>query len=156
MGKPKVQQSTTLAKPGQAPRAWWLVDGNGQTLGRLATRIATVLRGKHKALYTPYIDTGDFVVVINAKAIKVTGAKAMQKVYPRYSGYPGGLKHVPYERVLNTHSDRILRNAVKGMLPPGPLGRSLLTKLKIYPDAEHPHRAQLPQPLGATLGVHGN
>ncbi len=149
MARIKYQQSTTFAKPGEVPRAWWLIDANGQTLGRLATRIATMLRGKHKPMYTPYVDTGDFVVVVNAKSLKVTGNKAQQKNYPQYSGYPGGLKLVPYARMMETHPDRILQHAVKGMLPPGPLGRRLLEKLKIYPGAEHPHKAQVPQPLGA-------
>ena len=136
--------TTTFATEKTADRRWVLVDADGQVLGRLASRIALVLRGKHKITFTPYLDTGDFVIVINAKKIKVTGNKATQKLYSYYSGYPGGLKQWTFEDVMQRHPDRIIQHAVKRMLPVGPLGRKMLTKLKIYPGAEHPHESQQP------------
>lgn len=134
-------------------RRWLLVDAQGQVLGRLASRIALLLRGKHKPIYTPHLDTGDFVLVVNAKEIKVTGHKHAQKVYRTYSGYPGGLTETTLDEMLRKHPERVMRQAVKGMLPDGPLGRRLLTKLKVYPGLEHPHQAQQPQPI--SLGRHG-
>ena len=116
-------------------------------LGRLASRIALILRGKHKPTYTPFLDTGDFVVVINAGKLAVTGKKLAQKRYQRYSGYPGGQRERTMERVTDTHPDRILRQAVKGMLPDGPLGRRVLGKLKIYTGSAHPHAAQQPKAI---------
>ena len=136
--------STTLHAPAQQTRRWLLVDAKGQILGRLASRIAMVLRGKHKAAFTPYIDTGDFVVVINAAEIAVTGRKLSQKLYRRYTGYPSGHREVLLEEQLRRHPDRVITKAVKGMLPEGPLARRMLTKLKVYPGAEHPHAAQRP------------
>ena len=138
---------TTFAAVDEIDRRWHLVDAEGQVLGRLATRIALILRGKDKISYTPFLDTGDFVLVINAEKIKVTGNKRAQKLYRSYSGYPGGLTEVTLEDMLTRHPDRVLQHAVKGMMPDGPLGRRLLGKLKIYAGTAHPHEAQQPQPI---------
>ena len=116
-------------------------------LGRLATRVATFLRGKHKPAFTPHVDGGDFVIVVNASRVKLTGRKLDQKTYYRHSGYPGGIRSVKARRLLETHPERVVEAAVKGMLPKGPLGRKMLRKLKVYAEAEHPHAAQKPQPL---------
>jgi large subunit ribosomal protein L13 len=138
---------TYSAKPGEIAREWYLVDAEGQTLGRLATRLAEVLRGKGKPQYTPHVDTGDFVVVVNAEKIAVTGNKLDDKMYYRHSGYPGGLKERPLREQLKRRPEEVLRKAVKGMLPRNRLGRQQLTKLKIYAGPEHPHDAQAPKPL---------
>jgi large subunit ribosomal protein L13 len=143
--------TTTLPKVDTIERRWLLVDAQGQVLGRLASRLATVLRGKHKPIFTPFLDTGDFVVVINAEKIKVTGRKLKQKTYMRYSGYPSGHKTETLEDMLRRHPDRVLKLAVKRMLPQGPLGRRLLGKLKVYAGAAHPHSAQQPQPIEPRL-----
>ena len=140
-------QKTWNAKPGEVERRWYLVDAEGKTLGRLATQIADTLRGKHKAEYTPHIDTGDFVVVVNAEKIAVTGNKLDDKMYHRHSGYPGGLRSRPLRDQLERRPTEVLRKAVKGMLPRNRLARQQLTKLKIYAGAEHPHEAQAPTPL---------
>ena len=132
-------------RPAEVQRDWYVVDATAQVLGRLATRIATLLRGKHKPTYTPSIDGGDFVIVVNCEKIKITGKKADQKIYYRHTGYPGGLKATPYKMMLAKHPDRILRNAVKGMLPKNRMGRHLLTKLRIYAGPRHPHAAQQPK-----------
>ncbi len=126
---------------------WYLVDAEDKTLGRLATEIARRLRGKHKPEYTPHVDTGDYVVVINAGKVKVTGAKTTDKIYYRHSGYPGGIKSRTFEQVRDSYPERIIEKAVKGMLPRNPLGRAMLKKLKVYPGGEHPHAAQQPEPL---------
>ena len=136
--------STTIPAVTQIQRQWWIVDADGQILGRLATRLAMLLRGKHKVTYTPHLDTGDFVIVINANKIKVTGNKLVQKTYRRYSGYPSGLKSQTLQQVLDRYPERVIRHAVKGMLHEGPLGRRLLTKLKVYAGPNHPHQAQEP------------
>ncbi len=138
---------TYVAKPGEIERAWYVVDATDQTLGRLATRIASILRGKHKPSYTPHEDVGDFVVVINAEKVRVTGRKLDQKMYYWHTGYPGGIRGIPLRRQLELHPDRVIQHAVKGMLPRGPLGRRQLKKLRIYAGPEHPHGAQQPQPL---------
>lgn len=132
-------------KPSEVQRDWLLVDADGQVLGRLATQIATLLRGKHKPTYTPSIDGGDFVVVVNVEKLRLLGRKPDQKVYYRHSGYPGGIKSTPYRMMLAKHPDRILRIAVKGMLPKNRIGRRLLTKLRIYAGPNHPHAAQQPR-----------
>lgn len=132
-------------RPAEVQRDWYVVDATDQVLGRLATQIATLLRGKHKPTYTPSIDGGDFVIVVNCEKIKITGKKADQKIYYRHTGYPGGLKATPYRMMLAKHPDRILRNAVKGMLPKNRIGRHLLTKLRIYAGPRHPHAAQQPK-----------
>ena len=138
---------TTIPSPQQIKRQWVLVDAEGQVLGRMASRVALILRGKHRPDYTPHLDTGDFVVITNASKIKVTGHKPLQKVYRRYSGYPGGLKERTLEEMLKRYPARVVRQAVKGMLKDGPLGRRLLSKLKVYRGPAHPHAAQQPQTI---------
>jgi large subunit ribosomal protein L13 len=135
---------TYNAKPGEIQRDWLVVDAEGKTLGRLATQIAVRLRGKHKAVYTPHVDTGDFVVVVNAEKIAVTGKKLDEKMYYKHSGYPGGLRERSLREQLDRQPTEVLRKAVKGMLPRSRLGRAQLTKLKIYAGPEHPHEAQAP------------
>ena len=134
-----------MARPLEVGRKWYVVDAEGQTLGRLATEVARILRGKNKPQYTPHVDTGDFVVVVNAEKVVVTGRKAEQKVYRRHSGYPGGLKTTTYEQMLERKPTEILRRAVRGMMPKTRLARQQLRKLKIYAGPEHPHAAQNPQ-----------
>ncbi len=143
---------TYNAKPGEVAREWYLVDAEGQTLGRLATQIADTLRGKRKPQYTPHVDTGDFVVVVNADKIAVTGRKLDQKRYYRHSGYPGGLRSRTLREQLERRPTEVLRAAVKGMLPKNRLARRQLTKLKIYAGPEHPHAAQNPRPLDLEQG----
>ena len=138
---------TYNAKPGEVARDWYVVDADGQTLGRLATRIADTLRGKGKAQYTPHVDTGDFVVVVNAEKVRVTGNKLDQKRYYRHSGYPGGLRSRTLREQLERRPTEVIRKAVKGMLPKNRLARRQLTKLKVYAGPDHPHEAQAPQPL---------
>jgi large subunit ribosomal protein L13 len=138
---------TYSAKPGEITREWYLVDAEGKTLGRLATQIADTLRGKRKPQYTPHVDTGDFVVVVNAEKIAVTGKKLEDKLYYRHSGYPGGLRSRPLRDELERRPTEVLRKAVKGMLPRNRLARAQLGKLKIYAGPEHPHAAQNPEPL---------
>lgn len=138
---------TFVPKKKDIEQKWYLVDASDQVLGRLASRIASVLRGKHKPIYTPHMDVGDFVVVVNAAQVKVTGKKTDQKRYYRYTGYPGGLRVEEYRKLMRERPERVLRQAVWGMLPHNSLGRKLLKKLKIYPGAEHPHQAQQPEPL---------
>jgi large subunit ribosomal protein L13 len=135
---------TFSAKPQDIERKWFVVDAQGQTLGRLATRIATVLRGKHKPVYTPHVDCGDYVIVVNADKIHVTGQKLEQKTYYRHSGYPGGLRQVSLRRQLQVHPDRVIEAAVRGMLPHNRLGRKMFKKLKVYAGPTHPHEAQQP------------
>ena len=138
---------TFSAKPAEVQRDWYVVDAEEKTLGRLASEIAHRLRGKHKAEYTPHVDTGDYIVVVNAEKIRVTGAKATDKMYHRHTGYPGGLKSMPFEKLIEKAPERVLQSAVKGMLPRNPLGRAMFKKLKVYAGSEHPHTAQQPQTL---------
>lgn len=138
---------TYTPKKGDIDHKWWVVDATDQPLGRLATEVARVIRGKHKPQFTPHLDTGDFVVVLNASRVKLTGKKADQKTYFRYTGYMGGEKHIPFRRMIQTHPDRVIELAVKGMLPKNALGRQLRKKLKVYAGDEHPHAGQQPQPL---------
>ena len=138
---------TFSAKAEQVQRDWYLVDAAEKTLGRLASEIAHRLRGKHKAEYTPHVDTGDYIVVINAEKIQVTGAKTTDKMYHHHTGYPGGLKSISFEKLLDKVPERVIQNAVKGMLPRNPLGRAMFKKLKVYAGDEHPHTAQQPQTL---------
>lgn len=138
---------TYSAKPGEIAREWYVVDAEGQTLGRLATQIADTLRGKRKPRYTPHVDTGDFVVVVNAEKITVTGNKLDQKRYYRHSGYPGGLRSRTLREQLERRPTEVIRIAVRGMLPKNRLARQQLTKLKVYAGPEHPHSAQNPKPL---------
>ena len=142
-----VTTKTYVATPSNRQRDWYVVDAEGQTLGRLATRIADTLRGKLKPEYTPHIDTGDFVVVVNAEKITVTGNKREQKRYYRHSGYPGGLRSRTLNEMLDRQPEEVIRKAVKGMLPRNKLGRAQLTKLKVYAGPDHPHAAQQPKPL---------
>jgi large subunit ribosomal protein L13 len=136
---------TYSAKPHEVDQSWLLVDAEGQTLGRMATIIATRLRGKHKPEYTPHIDTGDFIVVINAEKVHVTGKKATDKIYHGHSGYPGGLKSISFEKLIEKSPEKVIQRAVKGMLPRTALGRAMFKKLKVYAGSEHPHSAQQPQ-----------
>lgn len=136
---------TFTAKPHQIERKWFVVDAQGQTLGRLATQVATVLRGKHKPIYTPHVDCGDYVIVVNADKIHVTGQKLDDKIYYRHSNYPGGLKQVTLRRQLQTHPERVIETAVRGMLPKNRLGRKMFKKLKVYAGPDHPHQAQQPE-----------
>jgi large subunit ribosomal protein L13 len=138
---------TYNAKPGEIERLWYVVDAEGKTLGRLATQIADTLRGKRKPQYTPHVDTGDFVVVVNAEKIHVTGKKMDEKMYYRHSGYPGGLRKRTLREELDRRPTEVLRKAVRGMLPRTRLGRAQLTKLKIYAGPDHPHDAQAPKAL---------
>ena len=138
---------TYSARPQDVRRQWHLIDADGKTLGRLATEIASRLRGKHKPEYTPHVDTGDYIVVINAEKIHVTGRKMSDKIYHHHTGYIGNLKSISLEKLLARKPEKVIQQAVKGMMPRGPLGRAMLGKLKIYAGAEHPHAAQQPQPL---------
>ncbi len=138
---------TFSAKPHEVQHDWYLVDAKDAVLGRLASQIAARLRGKHKAIYTPHVDTGDFVVVVNAGQLRVTGNKSQDKMYYRHSGYPGGIYETNFTKLQQRHPERVLQKAVKGMLPKGPLGYAMLRKLKIYGGAEHPHAAQQPKPI---------
>jgi large subunit ribosomal protein L13 len=143
---------TWVPKKGEIEHRWYVVDASGQTLGRLATDIARVLRGKHKPTYTPNQDLGDFVVVVNASKIAVTGTKLTDKKYYQHSGYPGGLRTTTLQQMLERHPERVIEKAVRGMLPHTKLGEQMFKKLKVYPGPEHPHRAQQPVDLGAAFG----
>ncbi len=139
--------TTLTPKKNEIERQWWLVDAEGMRLGRLATEVARILRGKHKPIFTPHLDTGDHVVVLNASKVVLSGNKAEQKTYFRHSGYMGNEKHIPFKRMLENHPERVIELAVKGMLPKNSLGRRMKEKLKVYAGAEHPHQGQHPQPL---------
>lgn len=138
---------TFSAKPQEVQHDWYLVDASDKVLGRLASQIAARLRGKHKAIYTPHVDTGDYIVVVNADKLRVTGNKAEDKMYYRHTGYPGGIYETNFTKLQQRHPERVLQKAVKGMLPKGPLGFAMLSKLKIYGGPVHPHAAQQPQPI---------
>ena len=138
---------TYTVKPGDITRHWYVVDADGKTLGRLASRIAAILKGKHKPIYAPHTDVGDYVIVINADKIHVTGRKMLQKMYHHHSGYPGGLKSISLRDLLQRHPTRAIEFAVKGMLPKNRLGRRMFKKLKVYGGSDHPHQAQKPQVL---------
>lgn len=138
---------TYSAKPSEVRHGWYVVNAQGKVLGRLATRIAQRLRGKHRPEYTPHVDTGDYIVVVNADKLRVTGKKAEQKKYYRHTGYPGGIRETTFAVLHAKHPDRVLQKAVKGMLPKGPLGSAMLKKLKIYAGEAHPHNAQRPETL---------
>ena len=139
--------STFSAKPAEVRRDWFVVDATGKTLGRLSTEIAHRLRGKHKPEYTPHVDTGDYIVVVNAEKIRVTGNKVQDKMYHHHTGYIGNLKSKSLEKMLDEHPERVLEKAVKGMLPKGPLGRQMFKKLRVFAGPEHDHAAQQPIPL---------
>lgn len=138
---------TYSAKPSEVERKWYVIDANGKVLGRLASQVATILRGKNKPIYTPHVDTGDHVIVINAQGIKLTGKKLDQKFYRRHSNYPSGLKETPYRKLMQTKPEFAVMNAVKGMLPQNTLGRMMLTKLRVYAGHTHDHQAQKPENL---------
>jgi large subunit ribosomal protein L13 len=138
---------TYSVKAGEIERRWFVVDAQGKVLGRIATEIARVLRGKHKPMYTPHLDTGDHVVVINAAGIRLTGRKEDQKTYFRHSGYMGNERHIPFRRMREKHPERVIELAVKGMLPKNALGRQMYGKMRVYAGAEHPHQGQNPEPL---------
>lgn len=138
---------TFLPKVDVNSKKWYVIDAEGKTLGRLATKIATILRGKHRPTYTPSLDTGDFVVVVNAEKVHFTGKKLTDKIYYHHSQYPNGLKSVPLEKIMAECPEEALKKAVYGMLPKGPLGRDMFKKLKVYVGSEHPHRAQMPVAL---------
>ncbi len=144
----RVPLRPTPSTPAEAvDRSWYVVDASDQVLGRLATRLATVLLGKHKPTYTPHVDDGDFVIVVNAEKVALTGRKREDKLYYRHSGYPGSIRSVTAGRLLETHPERVIEAAVRGMLPKGPLGRRMGRKLKVYAGPEHPHASQQPKPL---------
>jgi large subunit ribosomal protein L13 len=138
---------TYSAKPESVRREWFIVDAAEKTLGRLATEIALRLKGKHKPEYTPHVDTGDYIVVINAEKIRVTGKKTTDKMYYRHTGYPGGLRSISFDKLIDHKPEMVIEQAVKGMLPKNPLGRDMYRKLKVYAGSEHPHTAQQPQTL---------
>lgn len=136
---------TYMAKPADVDRKWYVIDASNQTLGRLATEVATILRGKHKPTFTPHVDTGDFVIVINAEKVRLTGNKLSQKKYRHHTGYPGGLKEMDYETLLRRKPEKAIEMAVKGMIPHNRLGDQVFKKLKVYRGSEHPHQAQKPE-----------
>lgn len=136
---------TYMAKPAEIERKWYIIDASGQTLGRLASEVAAILRGKHKPIYTPHVDTGDYVIIINADKVVLTGDKLDKKMYRHHSGYPGGLKEMSYREFLQKKPEKAIEVAVKGMLPHNRLGRQMFKKLKVYRGSEHPHQAQKPE-----------
>lgn len=138
---------TFTAKTAEIEREWYVIDAEGQTLGRLASRIAPIIKGKHKPIYTPHLDCGDYVIIINADKVRVTGQKMEQKFYYRHSGYPGGIKSISLRDQLARYPERVLQSAIKGMLPKNKLGRRMIKKLKVYAGDSHPHEAQQPKPL---------
>jgi len=144
---PKKSTKTTLAKPGEVEQRWYVVDAEGRTLGRLAAKVARILSGKHKPIYTPHVDTGDYVVVINADKIHVSGAKRQTKEYDWYTGFHSGRHVMTFERMIAKHPTRPVELAVRRMMPKTKLGRQMFSKLKVYAGAEHPHQAQMPEPL---------
>ncbi|WP_019134093.1 50S ribosomal protein L13 [Kallipyga massiliensis] len=138
---------TTMAKPLEVERKWYVVDATDQVVGRLATNVAAVLRGKHKPTFTPNVDTGDYVIIVNADKVRLTGNKENKKTYRYHTGYPGGIREIPYAELLEKHPERILEKAIKGMLPHNKLGRQMYRKLKVYAGPEHAHAAQMPEEL---------
>ncbi len=144
----QAHRTTQSARPGEVEARWYVVDADGQVLGRMATRIAHILRGKHRPKFTPHVDTGDFIIVVNAEKVKLTGRKLEQKLYQRHTGYTGHVKSITAGKLLaSAHADRVVRRAVRGMLPKNSLGRQLYRKLKVYSGQEHPHAAQKPEEL---------
>jgi len=138
---------TYMPKPDNIERKWYVVDAKGKTLGRLASQVASILKGKHKPIYSPHMDTGDFVIIVNASEVELTGKKKEQKMYRRHSGYPGGLKEVSYERMIREKPEKVVYEAVWGMIPHNRLGRKMITKLKVFRGPEHKHQAQKPEKL---------
>lgn len=139
--------SSFIQKPAEVERKWYVVDAEGKTLGRLASQVAAILRGKNKPTFTPHVDGGDYVIVINAEKVAVTGKKRSEKIYKRHTGYPGGLRELTFEQLLEKHPEEIVRHAVKGMMPTGKLGRQMFKKLKVYAGPQHGHAAQKPENL---------
>ena len=139
--------STYMAKPQDVERKWYVIDAEGKTLGRIASETAAILRGKNKPVFTPHVDTGDYVIIINAEKVQVTGKKRKEKIYKRHTGYPGGLREITFEKLQAKAPEEIIRHAVKGMLPNGKLGRQMFRKLKVYAGPEHKHAAQKPEVL---------
>ena len=137
--------SSTLAKPQEVERKWYVIDAEGRNLGRMASEVASILRGKKKPTFTPHVDCGDYIIVINAEEVAVTGKKRQEKIYKRHTGYPGGLRETTFEQLLNKAPEEIIRHAVKGMMPNGKLGRQMFKKLKVYAGPEHEHQAQKPE-----------
>lgn len=137
--------SSTLAKPQEVERKWYVIDAEGRNLGRMASEVASILRGKKKPTFTPHVDCGDYVIVINAEKVAVTGKKRQEKIYKRHTGYPGGLREVSFEELMEKHPTEAVRHAVKGMMPKGKLGRQMFKKLKVYAGPEHEHQAQKPE-----------
>jgi large subunit ribosomal protein L13 len=147
----QAHRATKSTKAEDVERRWFVVDAEDIVLGRLATRVATILRGKHRPIFTPHVDTGEYVIVVNAEKVKLTGKKLEQKIYHRYTGYPGGIRSITADKLLaSAHADRVVQSAVRGMLPKNTLGRQMLSKLKVYAGPEHPHAAQKPEEL--TIG----
>lgn len=142
-----MKMSSFIQKPAEVERKWYVVDAEGKTLGRLASQVAAILRGKNKPTFTPHVDGGDYVIVINAEKVAVTGKKRSEKIYKRHTGYPGGLRELTFEQLLEKHPEEIVRHAVKGMMPTGKLGRQMFKKLKVYAGPQHGHAAQKPENL---------
>ncbi len=147
VGRKEISMKSYIAKPAEVERKWYVVDAEGKTLGRLASEVASVLRGKNKPIYTPHVDCGDYVIVINAEKVEVTGKKRKEKIYKRHTGYPGGLRELSFEKLQAKKPEEIIKHAVKGMLPDGKLGRQMFKKLKVYAGPEHAHAAQKPETL---------
>jgi large subunit ribosomal protein L13 len=144
----QAHRATRSVKADDVDRKWYVVDAQDAVLGRLATRVATILRGKHRPIYTPHVDTGEYVIVINAEKVKLTGRKMEQKIYHRHTGYPGGVRSITADKLLQSaHADRVVQSAVRGMLPKNTLGRQMYSKLKVYAGPDHPHAAQQPEVL---------
>ena len=139
--------SSFIQKPAEVERKWYVVDAEGKTLGRMASAVAAILRGKNKPTYTPHVDCGDYVIIINADKVAVTGKKRQEKIYKRHTGYPGGLRELTFEQLMEKHPEEVVRHAVKGMMPNGKLGRQMFKKLKVYAGPEHNHAAQKPEKL---------
>ncbi len=139
--------SSFIQKPAEVERKWYVVDAEGKTLGRMASAVAAILRGKNKPTYTPHVDCGDYVIIINADKVAVTGKKRQDKIYKRHTGYPGGLRELTFEQLMEKHPEEVVRHAVKGMMPNGKLGRKMFKKLKVYAGPEHDHAAQKPEVL---------
>lgn len=142
-----MKMSSFIQKPAEVERKWYVVDAEGKTLGRLASQVAAILRGKNKPTFTPHVDGGDYVIVINAEKVEVTGKKRSEKIYKRHTGYPGGLRELTFEQLLEKHPEEFVRHAVKGMMPTGKLGRQMFKKLKVYAGPQHGHAAQKPENL---------
>jgi large subunit ribosomal protein L13 len=147
VGRKEKEMSSFIQKPAEVERKWYVVDAEGKTLGRMASEVAAILRGKNKPTFTPHVDCGDYVIVINAEKVAVTGKKRQEKIYKRHTGYPGGLRELTFEQLLEKHPEEVVKHAIKGMMPTGKLGRQMYKKLKVYAGPEHKHEAQKPEVL---------